>query len=374
MSTAPSSDSRTARVIKTALFALAPLVVLLVVGHVTASLVTHREIAFEVDSLTGVTLYRTRVGGFPWSHRSVTRLNTLGFADEEYTNLPAKGNCFHVVLSGDSFTFGDVTDGDKTWASLLKDRIATRHRGRCIRVFNIGAPVTTIEQQAKRIRETMERLQPDLVLLGQYQNDIADLTLWGGIAFRPATANSKTTNWGDRLRQTVPGFDSPLPRMLTYRGFQFFIEHDIKVDVLKRWSVLADSSDLTYGRELTGIYSTLYGALVDSLTARGIPLGVVIMPSKMDIMAGRYPEGEFFESIAKQRGVPAISVYPTIDAHRDPMPYYTYDGHFDERGNRLVADTVYQWLFNESRPPFPALREAAGAAVPIVPVRDFPKN
>ena len=373
MATAPTRSSRITRLVKTTLFALVPLVVLLVVGHVTASLVTHRELTFEVDSLTGVTLYRTRVGGFPWSHRSVTRLNTLGFPDEEYANLPQKSECFHVVISGDSFTFGDVTDGDKTWASLLRDRIAARHRGRCVRVFNIAAPVTTVEQQAKRISETLTRLQPDLVLLGQYQNDITDLTLYGGIAYRPATASSKTTNWGDRIRQTVPGFDSPLPRMLTYRAFKFFIEHDIKVDVLKRWSVLADSTDLVYGRELTSLYSSLYGALVDSLKSRGISLGVVIMPSKMDLMAGRYPEGEFFAMLAKQRGVPAISVFETLDAHRDPMPYYTFDGHFDERGNRLVADAVYRWLFEGQTTPFPALRDAAGPTVPIVPVAHFPK-
>lgn len=369
----PTSPSRFAKVAKTTLFALLPLVILMVAGHVTATFVTHRELSFDVDSLTGVTWYRTREGGFPWSHRSVTRLNTHGFPDQEYTALPAKGSCFHLVLSGDSFTFGDVTDGDKTWASLLRDRIAARHRGRCVRVFNIGAPVTTVESQAKRIRETLDLLQPDLVLLGQYQNDITDLTVWGGIAYKPATSTAKTTNWGDRIRQSIPGFDSPLPRMLTYRGFEFFVEHEIHVDVLRRWSVLADSSDSEYARSLTSIYDSLYVDLVDSLRGRKVAFGVVIMPSKMDLMADRYPEGEFFRSLAVKKNVPAIEVFAALDARRDPMPYYRYDGHFNEIGNRIVSDTVYKWLFaTGAAPPFPELVTAAGPAQPVMPVKKFP--
>lgn len=54
------------------------------------------------------------------------------------------------------------------------------------------------------------------------------------------------------------------------------------------------------------------------------------------------------------------------------MPYYRYDGHFDEIGNRIVADTVYKWLFAGTAAPFPSLTDAAGAAQPVVRVKKFP--
>jgi hypothetical protein len=358
---------------KLALFALTPLVLLVLAGHVTASLITYRTLSFETDSLTGVTWYRTRVGRFPWSHRSATRMNTMGFADEEYATLPAKGSCIHVVLAGDSFTFGDVTDGDKSWVSLLRDRLATRHRGRCLRVFNIAAPVTSIYEQAKRIRETRDLLQPDFVILGQYQNDITDLTNHGSIAYRPTSDSANTTNWGDRIRQTIPGFDSPLPRLVTYNAFKILIELDVRVDVLNRWSVLADSSNRTYGEWLTGIYRDLYVELVTELRDRGIEFAVVIMPSKMDLLAQRYPEGEFFERLAGDNSVPYLNVFSHLDSARRPMPYYVYDGHLDERGNRIVANAVYEWLIISDEPPFPRLRDAAGPMVPLAPVHGFPR-
>ena len=354
-------------------FSLIPLLVVGTILHVTAGVVTYREVRFEPDSLTGVTVYRTRIGRYPGGHRSRTQLNTRGFPDREYTALPPKGACYHVVLAGDSFTFGDMTDGELTWASLLRDRVAAIHREGCVRFFNVAAPVTTIEEQSRRVRETIDILEPDLVLLGQYQNDITDLTNFGSVAYVPATDSAATTNWGLRLRAAIPGYDSPFPRMLTYLAFKFFLETGTKVDVLNRWSVLADSSNIAYASKLTGLYETFYVGLLQELRARKVRFGVIIMPSKMDIMAHRYPEGAFFEGLARKHDVPFYSTDAVLDANRRPMPYYTYDGHFNERGNRIVADAVYRWLFVEEQNPFGELRQAAGQALAPTYVPRFPK-
>jgi hypothetical protein len=82
--------------------------------------------------------------------------------------------------------------------------------------------------------------------------------------------------------------------MITYRAFEFFIEHDIHEDVLRRWSVLADPSDSAYSQTLSATYDSHYANLVDSLRARKIAFGVIMIPSKMDLMTARYPEGDFF--------------------------------------------------------------------------------
>lgn len=361
------------RAAKLLAFALVPLIVLAVALHVTAGVVTYREIRFDQDSLTGVTVYRTRIGRHPWGHRSVTYLNTLGFPGAEHVALPPKDGCFRVVLAGDSFTFGDMTDGDKTFASLLAARVPALHRNGCVKFFNIAAPVTTIEEQSRRIRETIDTLDPDLVLLGQYQNDISDLTNFGSIAYEPTTENSVTTNWGLRLRLAIPGYDSPFPRMVTYLAFKLFVETGTKLDVLNRWSVLADSSNSEYASKLTGLYEGFYADLLKELRARDVLFGVIIMPSKMDLMAHRYPEGDYFESLAKKYEVPFLSTYDILDKNRRPMPYYTYDGHFNERGNRIVSDAVYRWLFGDGEVPFPALKQAAGVAAEPQFVTRFPK-
>ena len=83
-------------------FSLLPLVVLLVAGQCTASVALYRELSFTTDSVTGVTTYHMQVGGWPWIRATNTRLNSLGFPDQEFASLPPKGDCVHIVLTGDS--------------------------------------------------------------------------------------------------------------------------------------------------------------------------------------------------------------------------------------------------------------------------------
>ncbi len=354
-------------------FAVAPAAVLLLVGHGIASVATYRKLEFRTDSTTGVSYYHMRLGGWPWLEPTTTRLNTRGFADVEYTTLPPKGGCTRIVFTGDSFTFGDASSAERTWFSLVRDRVSTAFPGHCIQLFNLAAPNTTIEQQAMRVRETLAVLQPDFVVLGQYQNDITDLTFPGSIAYKPAVAGEESNFWGDRLRRMTPGFDSPLPRMLTYRAIAVMSQQRIKWDLLSRWSILADTSTRKAGAELTGIYTQLYDSLRTELSARYIQFAVVIFPSKMDVLAQRYPEGEFFKSLARERGVPMLDLYPVYDRKRQPYPFLMYDGHMNALGNRIAADEVFDWLFLRPNGPFPGLRAGLPAPHRPKPVTWWPQ-
>ena len=361
------------RRLKLVAFTLAPALTLLIVAHGLASVATFRELVFRTDSLTGVSYYHMRVGGWPWVEPTTTRLNTRGFADIEYTTLPPKGGCVRIVFTGDSFTFGDALSGDRAWVSLVRDRIATAYPGHCIQVFNLASPMTTIEQQAARVRETLPALQPDFIVLAQYQNDITDLTIPGSVAFRPASQGQQSTFWGDRLRRMTPGFDSPLPRMLTYRAIEYMGENRIKWDLLSRWSVLADSTSQEMATMLTGIYREMYDSLINEVRGKGIGFAAVIFPSKMDILAQRYPEGDFFSALAVEHGVPVLDLYPTFDARRKPFPYQLYDGHLNTLGNRIAAEAVFNWLFRSDSGPFPRLREGLPDPAPIEPVKWWPQ-
>jgi hypothetical protein len=358
---------------KILVFSLIPLVVLVLLGQFVASLTIHRSTTEQTDSLTGVTYYTMHVGRLPWSRTTVTALNSLGFPDEEFVNVQPKGDCLHVVFSGDSFTFGDAVDGDSNWVSIVRRRSARQNPGRCIRVFNIAQRMTTIEQQAARIRETRDLLQPDVVVLGQFQNDLTDLTWPGSIAYEPETEGHQTTFWGDLLRQSVPGFNSPLLRMVTYRAFAFLTANNRRLDILSRWSLLADTTNHVMADRLKSIYRGLYSDVLEELRRDGIGFAVVILPSKMDLMAQRYPEGEFFRALAEEFQVPYLDMTPVLSANRKPLPYQMYDGHLNERGNRIVARTVYEWMFEADHGPFPMLRSADTVASDAsVPVSDGP--
>jgi hypothetical protein len=337
--------------IKFVVFSLIPLIVLAVAANFLAKLAIHRGIETVTDPLTGITRYSMHLGGFPWSHYSETKLNSLGLPDEEFVNILPKNGCIHVVFSGDSFTFGDAVDRDRNWVSIVRDMVALHYPQRCIRIFNIGERMTTIDRQSARIRQVFPLIEPDLVILGQYQNDLTDLTNPGSPAYRPDTVGQKTTYWGDVVKRSVPFYTAAFPRWLTYRAFAFMIQHNMQYDVLWKWSVLEAKGDTTMAAWLKGMYHDLYAELLADLRAHGTQFGVIILPSKMDVLAKRYPEGNYFRALAEEFDVAHLELLPALDSARADYPYQYYDGHLSVSGNRVVALHVLPWLERT----FPAL-------------------
>jgi hypothetical protein len=330
-------------------FSLVPVAVLFAGVELVAHLTTTRHFELTEDPLTGASYYRMTTGLLPWSMTTTTRLNSLGLPDDEFVNVLPKGDCVHVVFAGDSFVFGDAVDRDRSFFALVKGASAIRFPDRCIRYFNVAERMTTIEQQAARVRETRHLLQPDIVIIGQYQNDLTDLTNPGSIAYQPPE-NGTHVFWGDRVRFGVPGYTNSLARMLTYRAFAAMIQNDIRYDVLRKWSALEDPASAEYAGRLMGIYRDLFAGLVMELRQDGVEVGTLILPSKMDVLAKRYPEEAFFASLAADFSVPHLSLMPALMAERRPYTYQMYDGHLSEHGNRVVATEIVAWMFETERP------------------------
>jgi hypothetical protein len=85
----------------------------------------------------------------------------------------------------------------------------------------------------------------------------------------------------------------------------------------------------------------------------GTELRLVILPSKMDVMAGRYPEGEYFRMLAEEHRLAYLDLLPAFLENRTPYAFQMYDGHLSVAGNMLVAREVRDWLLAR----MPAVRE-----------------
>lgn len=340
---------------KLVIFAMVPAVVLFACAEVFATLVIYREAEELRDPDTGRLVYTMRIGRLPWGRRSVTPLNSLGYPDEEFSWAGSKRECVHVVFSGDSYVFGDGVDRDSSFVALVKRWSAERHPERCVRMFNIAERASTIEQQAQRIRETLAILDPDIVILGQYQNDLTDLTKPGFIADSSHQADGGVEAWAP-VRRRLSLFRVNISRLLSYHAFAFLIKNDLRYDVLSHWSVLADTTRRETAERLMAIYEDLYRSIVDELRNQGTEVGVVVLPSKFDLLAGRYPEEAFFIRLADEYGVPYLRLFPRLDSNRTPYAFLMYDGHLNEVGNRAVAEAVYDWLYVMDPVPFAILR------------------
>jgi hypothetical protein len=306
------------------------------------------------DPATGQVVYTMRIGRWPWSRRSVTPLNSLYFPDNEFPPAGQKGACTHLVFAGDSYVFGDGVDRDSNFVEIVRRRSAEQPNAPCLRIFNIGERGTTIDRQRQRIFQTLDRLQPDIIILGQYQNDLTDLTNPGAILNPGKTPGGRSA--GDSIRVNIGLLNANFIKMLTYQTFALMIKNGIERDALRHWSVMADSSRHDESLRLQNVYASLFGDLIAKLAARGVATGVVIFPSKFDVLARRSPEESFFVPLAERNHVPHLRLFPLLDERRSPYTFLMYDGHLNEHGNRLVAGAVYDWLFTADTIPFPRLR------------------
>jgi hypothetical protein len=163
----------------------------------------------------------------------------------------------------------------------------------------------------------------------------------------------------------VPGYNISLLRFVTYQVFSLMIRRSIRYDVLGTWSVLEGESKRDYANKLKTIYHELYASLVGDMRKRGIQFGVLIFPSKMDVLAKRSLETEYFTALAQEFHVPYLSLMPTLDANRASMPFYVYDGHLNEFGNQVSAEAIWKWLFTTHPAPIPLLEDIADTSVSI---------
>ncbi len=343
---------------KLAVVALAPAILLLLILEFVAAGLTYRHLQVNHDPVTGEPYeYLMQIGRFPGTV-ATTSLNRQGFPDRDFLSVRKPEGCFHVLLLGDSFTFGDTVDGHRSWVSLLRRGISQALPGRCIELFNAGERASTIDRQLRHFMALRAFLEPDIVIVGQYQNDLTDLTqtdlqsLLGGdrgpeeARRDPKDASENEGAWRDVIRRRVPG--SASVRFVAYHLFARNIQAGRSHDVLDRWSVLVGEADRELADSLKSTYEALFLMLLDELEE--IPMAAIVFPGKMEVMAGRYPEGEFFIDLAKRHDVPYLDLMPVFLENRRPYAFQMYDGHLNEHGNALVAQEVLRWMMGRNSP------------------------
>lgn len=328
---------------------LTPAILLFGTAEILATRTIARSSRLEIDPSTQRAIYMMHVGRWPWSHTGITALNRYGYPTDEFRPPLEKGQCTHILFVGDSFVFGDGVDRDSNFVEVVSRELQRRSRPRCVRVFNLGVRGTTIDQQRAHVLAFLDSLLPDLVILGQYENDLTDLTNPGGILAPNRSASRPGGTDSMRMRMAI--FKSQLLKYLTYQAFGYFIRNGIERDILAHWSIMADERRVVEVEQLQRTYRHIFTALADTLRHRKIMFASIILPSKLDIMAKRYPEERFFIQLAERAGIPYLRLFPALDSNRNPYPFLMYDGHLSERGNQVVAQAINRWLIEDERSP-----------------------
>lgn len=111
--------------------------------------------------------YRGWFAGVP------VEINALGFRDTRDYALEKKPGTFRILVLGDSVTFGHGALSETTYPYLLEQRLKQWRPDVDWQVWNLGVPGYNTSIELEQLKMVGPRYQPDLVIVGFYENDLS---------------------------------------------------------------------------------------------------------------------------------------------------------------------------------------------------------
>jgi lysophospholipase L1-like esterase len=117
---------------------------------------------------------RLRAGYSGWFAGVPVHINSLGFRDTRDYDLKKTAGTFRILVFGDSVTFGHGAVYETTYPYLLEGKLKAWRPDVKWEVWNLGVPGYNTGQELAYLREVGARYNPDLVIIGFYENDLID--------------------------------------------------------------------------------------------------------------------------------------------------------------------------------------------------------
>jgi lysophospholipase L1-like esterase len=286
-----------------------------------------------------------------------------------------------VVVLGDSFTFGvGVDDKDTFPAQLERELNRTAAKGtdgaaRC-EVVNAGCPGWGTENELAFWRARSKELQPDLLVVAFFRNDLADnmrhflfqVTPEGKAVYKPNVELSRAKQIAEKIpfygflsehshllnllrRIVAKRVMGSMPQKTAGRSESEKGPSSAKEKVAEEMHEQAQASREL--REQLRVYQVLMEALLSDARSQGVPVVLLPLPGRMDCEGDPTPEtsealrlGE--EWVRQGKAARLVNVRESIrQAHlqharssSSPGIFIPGDGHYLTAGNRIVAENL----------------------------------
>ncbi len=297
-----------------------------------------------------------------------------GYLTEEVFNKHP--GVFRILALGDSFSV-NLADQKKNYLDFLQGQVQRLGRGR-IEVINAGMPGIGPGYYWHILENYGDRFQPDLVLVGFFMNDFCrwELLDWIGI-FISEPHSLKGKIWDYRSFQNSRLFKLLRTKYIWYReqrqkaretqargkddGY-FSQESFLRIAKIRSTIFQTDKASRSLlardWRESAGLITKMKGWC----DARKVPMVLLVLPDQFQVDAKlraevqkKYhlgPESfdlEFPNSLisgyCRQLGLRCLDLLPAFQEQgRAATLYALRDTHWNEAGNRLAAEVVFNYL------------------------------
>ena len=304
------------------------------------------QIVYRVDPQVRYVLLPNQKG---WVDDGFVTTNSRGFRGRE-VDIPKPPGRLRVIVLGDSVAFGwGVNDGD-TFSSQLQQDLRTQRPGVDLEVVNLGVPGYATRQEVALLKRNLAELQPDVVLVGFYTNDLPDTLDDKG---RSGTRIEAADRGPGQVMHMNPAPSSWLERQARRSRAIYTASHGMKalihrgegkpgssmeLDLLES----RDSADLeTAWQNVTTQLEDLKAAATDFHFSAGI----VVLPPREQVF-GLYPNSDYqkrIRGLANRLGLFVIDPLPSLVASplQKPSLFIPYDrNHPSPAGHRLIARSI----------------------------------
>lgn len=254
-------------------------------------------------------------------------INSLGFRSREWT-VEKPPDTLRIIVLGDSHTEAyEVNDGE-TWHKLLERELGKK---RAVEIIPFGVGGWSTDQQLLAYLYYARQFDPDLVILQMTANDIAFNVLeeyWRG-----------KKPWFERHGEVLVLQGVPTPNfrntglfsndLLSKSSLLLWVEAILRQQNIERAVML--EADMDEAWRVTELLIRDLKSMVESDGARLITL-----------MANAHHEYEAqIKGMLKRQGVPYLE---TRDAYSDEFDSYWQGGHWNQKGQRAVANRLLPQL------------------------------
>jgi lysophospholipase L1-like esterase len=277
-----------------------------------------------------------------WIDDGWVTINSLGLRDTELREKQSDES--RVFVIGDSVTLGWGVNDDETFCRQLGERLRQGKHAGDIRIINGGVSGYDTSQEARFLRRIGPVVDPDVVLIGFYWND-----LLGPISLQRANPQSN-----DVLRMT--------PK---HGWFRRTLRHSRSLYIAGRYaqSWLADGEWGAAPAQTAMLHALLSGAQtqqvktawkkvetelqsIDDLARRNKwRIGFLVLPPREQV-AKQLPNAEYqtrIREIATRLGWFVVDPLPRLAAHPGGVDelFIPYDQHhLSKVGHKLVAEEI----------------------------------
>jgi len=278
------------------------------------------------------------------------QINSLGFRDKEFLVKKPLG-ISRIMVIGDSFTFGMGANLEDTYPKQI-ERIIQKQNIHC-EVINCGVIGYNMWQYLEALKKRVLPLEPDLVVLGLFEDDIAaavsphkTIQNWqGSNPFEPSGSSKLMANFAlwNFVKNASAIFEY---RNRAHRGSSYMkgIEERKKV-----WGP-TNPADQNYrimsgiaGKKLYDEFCHSLSEFVSECKTAGAHVLIVMIPDSVQLNDPHMQAvNRIVDECCQDIGVLYLDLTPVLETQKNPESLYLFpfDAHNSPIGLQLIAEAI----------------------------------